>query len=479
MRPMAAQVVDPFGLEGSILEGRYEVHGAVARGGFGVVYRGRDIGLGAELAIKVLCLPPTLGPEERAILCQNFQQEARTTALLKHPAIVRAAGFGVSRMPNGQELPWMAMEWIDGGTLADALRARDRPMAPAEALALLRPVIDALASAHDQEPPVAHRDVKPANILVEEARGRSSRGLVGARLLDFGIAKSLEPDERAGSGETHTRALFAAFSLPYAAPEQKSGMRTGPWTDVHAVGLVLTQMLTSCAPYGEGTPMDVELRVLSHERPTPARFGVDVGGWEPVLAKAVARQPAERFQHAGELLDALEQALPTACHLPRNVPGATEPVRMEGARPSAPVGLPSMPPPPPDTFSAATSGVPPLTAPAGRRALGLAAGAIVVVGLAVLAGQALRSVRTLRATTAAFVAPPRSAAPRVEAPPRPPAVVTTAAPMPSAVAAAPTPEAVAPTRRQASPSRQRAPRVHRGRSERQGPTHGSDGFEGM
>ncbi len=471
MRGMALPVVDPFGLEGSVLEGRYEVHRAVACGGFGVVYQGRDVGLDDALAIKVLCLPPALEVDVREIHLDTFRQEARTTAQLKHPAIVRAAGFGVSRMPNGQELPWIAMEWIDGRTLADVLRARGRPMAPTEALALLRPVIDALVFAHDQEPPVAHRDVKPANILVEAVRGRSARGVVGARLVDFGIAKALEPDERAGTGNTRTQGLFSTFSLPYAAPEQKAGMKTGPWTDVHAVGLLLTEMLTGSTPYPGDNPMDVELRVLSRERPTPARFGVDVGAWEPVLAKAVARQPAERFQTAGELLDALEQALPMACHLPRNVPGATEPAWGQSSRPSTP-------PMAPDTLSAATGRPPQTTAPANRKTWVLGFGAVGVVALAVLAGQVLRSIRTPSAPTAAVAAASRPT-PLVVAPPSAAPVAAPTPPRPATTAATPPPEVAASARAAAPLPEPRAQRPRLRRNVGRRPTRSSDGFEGM
>jgi serine/threonine-protein kinase len=101
----------------------------------------------------------------------------------------------------------------------------------------LRPVFQALAFAHERR--VAHRDVKPANMMIA--------GAAGARLLDFGVAKLMNPEDVVGSGETSTRALVTGFSPRYASPEQQADRRTGPWTDVHALGLILTEMLSGGA----------------------------------------------------------------------------------------------------------------------------------------------------------------------------------------------------------------------------------------
>jgi serine/threonine-protein kinase len=189
-------------------------------------------------------------------------------------------------------------------------------MPPAEALAILRPVFQALGFAHEQR--VTHRDVKPSNIMLTPERGGARSGLVHTRLLDFGIAKEMAPDETVGTGETSTHALVSAFSLPYASPEQKAGMKTGPWTDVHALGLILTEMLTGQPPYPGVDRIEIEQRVMSSTRPTPALFGVDVGPWEPVLAKAVALRSPDRFRDAGSLLAELEANLDAASRAATN-----------------------------------------------------------------------------------------------------------------------------------------------------------------
>ncbi len=298
---------DPFGLVGGTLDGKYDVERVVAEGGFGVVYRATHCGLRRPVAIKVLKTPSGLDPALRGPFLEKFAQEARLIADLDHPAIVRVIDFGVGPMPVGEVAPWMVLEWLDGTTLEDDMEARRsaRGRSPAEALALLRPVLEALAVAH--EAGIAHRDLKPANLMVV----RNRRGEPALRVLDFGIAKVMGDEEHAGaSGHTATQSRLQACSPPYAAPEQVSGTRTGPWTDVHALGLILTELLTDAPPYPGSDLTETYAAILSPTRPTPARVGVDVGPWEAVLCRAVAFRPTERFQSAGALLAALESSVP-------------------------------------------------------------------------------------------------------------------------------------------------------------------------
>lgn len=312
---------DLFGLVGTRLDGKYDVVETVAEGGFGVVYRGMHATLDRPVAIKVLKAPEHLQGNLRRAFLECFAQEARTIARLEHPAIVKVLDFGASPMPRGDTAPWMVLEWLTGETLEAHLHARRGAggRTPTEVLALLRPIFEALANAHEEN--VAHRDIKPANVMVARAsrpntgRGTGSRrGEPFLRILDFGIAKVMSPDEAMGTGMTRTRGALVTFSLPYAAPEQVSGMRTGPWTDVHALGLLVTELLTDRAPYRGDELMDLHLDVLSPARPTPAKFGFDVGAWEPVLQRAAALRPGDRYQDAGEFLYALEDSLPAATH---------------------------------------------------------------------------------------------------------------------------------------------------------------------
>mgnify|MGYP000945119651 CR=1 FL=1 len=307
---MGAAVEDPFGLAGTTLERRFAIDRVVARGGFGVVYQGRHITLKKPVAIKVLFMPEGMSLREKQVFLEGFEREAQTIAQLEHPAIVRAYDFGISRPPGRRELPWLALEWIDGESLAQRFeRLGASPMKPAEALAMLRPVFQGLTFAHAKH--IAHRDIKPANIMLFEGGDAAQAGLVTTRLLDFGIAKVMNPDEAVGTGSTRTMAAFSAFSTPYAAPEQKGALKTGPWTDVHALGLILTQTLTGRAPYPGDDPVTVELNIMAAVRPTPALHGVDVGPWEPVLARAVALHAPDRGARVEQVArrDAREDAL--------------------------------------------------------------------------------------------------------------------------------------------------------------------------
>ena len=426
--------MDEFGLVGQRVEERYDIERVVAAGGFGTVYFGRHRALRTAVAIKVLRIPKDLTEAERRDFAQRFLAEAQTLAQLQHPAVVRASDFGVSPMPNGQTAPWMALEWVDGPTLKEVLDARrGEPMSAGEALALLRPVLEALATAHAEG--IAHRDIKPANIMLPRAAGA-----LPSRVLDFGIAKAMRPEETAeGSGETRTKSSMSAFSLKYAAPEQVGGLRTGPWSDVHALGLVLTEMLTGKEAYAGNDSMDLTVAVISPRRPTPAAFGVDVGPWEAVLARAVAFKPADRFRHAGELLAALEAGLsarPPAVANHARTPTMPGP---GGAFPAGPVA-PAPHAPVQDSLASYTREADTTVAPRRSRA-GKVVAAVAVVGLALAAG----TVAVLSSSdpppqargAVAPAPPPVPPAPRVA--PSAPAVIARPAPQPAQAVAQPAP----------------------------------------
>ena len=290
-------------LTGEVLLDRYAVGAPVARGGFATVYRGRHLELDVPVALKVL--RPREGEGPAGPWLALFRQEARVLAALNHPAIVRVYDAGVVERA-GEARAWMALEWLDGVTLDHDLQTRrGRGRSPRETLDLLRPAFEALAFAHDAG--VAHRDVKPSNVMLLN----SARGAAALRVIDFGIAK---PDDARGpaSGATATEASLVAFSAAYAAPEQVTRTRSGPWTDVHALGLLVTEVLTGERPYGVAQGASVVEAILRNERPTPSRIGVDAGPWEAVLARAMARLPSDRPQSAGALLAELSSCVEEA-----------------------------------------------------------------------------------------------------------------------------------------------------------------------
>lgn len=279
----------------------------VAEGGFGRVYRGHHLTLDRPVAIKLLKVPEEYSEGMRAIFVERFAQEARIIASLDHPAVVRALDFGVTRDAQGRETPYMILDWIDGQTLHRAIGARretGRPFDRDETLQLLTPVLEALALAHGRG--IAHRDITPGNLMLVDTPAGPA-----LRLLDFGIAKVVDdtrPSQPEARDESHTHTALLAFSPRWAAPEQAARGRTGPWTDVHALGLVCTSMLTGERAY-RGSNEALFQEIFSERRPTPASFGVDVGTWEPVLARAVALRPESRQPDAPTLLRELQDAL--------------------------------------------------------------------------------------------------------------------------------------------------------------------------
>jgi len=319
---------DPLDLAGRLLERKYRVDRVVAEGGFGVVYAGHHLGLDRPIAIKVLRHAHRGDPDAWSDALAQFLLEARTLARLRNPRVVTVYDAGVLvNDANPAGVPWHVLEWIEGETLAEDLARRrgQGGRAPGECMALLRGVMEAIADAHQNG--IAHRDLKPSNIMLEQ-----TRGLVVPRVLDFGIAKIMAGDEVAATGRTATAAQHEAFSPAYAAPEQVSRMRTGPWTDVHALGLLLTELLTDREPYPRGDPNDLYRAVFDETRPTPAMHGVDVGAWEPVIGRALAIKPHERHATAGALLAALESALDVNAAAPPS--GAAMRPRAAGVRSS-------------------------------------------------------------------------------------------------------------------------------------------------
>lgn len=289
------------------LDARIRIDRFVAEGGFGRVYKGHHRTLDRDVAIKVLKVPAEYGDVARAMFCERFAQEARIIARLDHPAVVRVLDFGVAAMPDGEAAPYMILDWLDGVTLKDLIAARHREGGAFdrdETLRLLTPVMEAVAMAHAQG--IVHRDITPGNLmLVETAAGPS------LRLLDFGIAKVMEEGHGGRADEpedTQTHTALLAFSPRWAAPEQAGRGRTGPWTDVHALGLLCTAMLTGQRPY-RGTREALFREIFSEPRPTPAAFGVDVGAWEPVLSRALSLRTEARQPDAGALLRELQDAV--------------------------------------------------------------------------------------------------------------------------------------------------------------------------
>jgi serine/threonine-protein kinase len=277
---------------GSVVSRRYRIDEQVGAGGFATVYRARHLQLDTDVALKVLRLGTDPTRREREL--ERFLDEARILARLRHQSIVAVMDAGVEATPDGGGTPWMVLEWCDGRTLASELASRGgTPMLPLDAWEILRPIAQAVGVAHAAG--VVHRDLKPANVmLVDTPAG------VQPRVLDFGIAKVFE---RAPDPSIATQGTLLGSSA-YAAPEQMVGSATGPFTDIHALGLLYVEMVSGKSPY-DGTGYGA----VSMERPTPLALGVDVGNVEPVIARATALEPGQRWQDTRAFVSAMDAAV--------------------------------------------------------------------------------------------------------------------------------------------------------------------------
>jgi len=282
-----------------VLAGRYRVDAAIGRGGFATVYRGHHLRLDSPVAIKVLRFADDSPAEARALVARRFDEECRVLTRLRHEHIVRTLDQGLTEADAPEDArPYLVTELCSDGTLETLLKpARGKGFAISIAWPLMKAILEGLAYAHAQG--VAHRDLKPQNLML----ARDTNGRFTPRLIDFGIAKLFDADDRPGSGATASQ-VPSVCTPNYAAPEQCVGARTGPWTDVHAVGLIFVEMLTGNSAYPHGDLRDTVMAAIAPERPTPKRIGVDVGAFEPILLKALALRPMDRYRDAGELLDA-------------------------------------------------------------------------------------------------------------------------------------------------------------------------------
>jgi tRNA A-37 threonylcarbamoyl transferase component Bud32 len=301
-----ATLGDPLALVGTIFERKYRVDRLVAQGGFGLVYRGVHLDLGTPVALKLLRPELRTDRTDWEDLIHRFREEALALTRLRRSSVVAVLDSGITFLESeAVHLPWIALEWLDGETLREHLARRRGAggRSPAECLALLRPAIEAIADAHDLG--IVHRDIKPSNILLVP----TPQGLT-PRVLDFGIAKMMAPEAATtSSGDTQTDSPMRAFTAQSAAPEQLSGARTGPWTDVYAIALLLTEMLVDQPPITAEDTHERHREAFAATRPTPKRFGVDAGGWEKVLERALAVRPNERPPNARALLAELEGSL--------------------------------------------------------------------------------------------------------------------------------------------------------------------------
>jgi eukaryotic-like serine/threonine-protein kinase len=278
-------------LSGSALDDRYELLAVIGEGAFGRVYEGRDRRLERPVAVKVI--KPWWAEDPAWVT--DFERETRLLARISDPGIVQI--YDVGHAPEGR---YYVSELVSGENLAQRLRRG--PIAPWQAAGIAAQLCRALAGAHAQR--IVHRDVKPPNILL------SSSGQV--KVGDFGVAGLAEGSSGAGS-----QTIVGTPS--YMAPEQSRGRPVSPATDVYSAGVVLYEMVAGEQPFVAGSAVELALRHLQ-DPPPPLPASVP----EPlrqIIARALAKDPSQRYADGGEMADALVDASRRASERARQRPG--------------------------------------------------------------------------------------------------------------------------------------------------------------
>jgi serine/threonine-protein kinase len=302
----------------------YRLEARIGAGGMAVVFRAVDQRLGRTVALKVLA-PGLAGDGE---FRERFVRESRAAATVDHPHIIPVYGAG-----EADGILFLAMRYVPGGDLRSVLH-REGPLPPERAAFLLSPVASALDAAHGAG--LVHRDVKPANILVDRSPGRPDHPY----LSDFGLAKGAVGGAGSASEAGLTGTGQFLGTADYAAPEQISGGRSPVQTDQYALACVAFTMLTGELPFARDAPMAVLWAHLSAPPPSVTARRPDLSpAVDHVLGRGLAKDPAARYPSCGAFADALRAALGAS---PYSVPVPGVPV------PSVPGGpVPGVPAPAP------------------------------------------------------------------------------------------------------------------------------------
>lgn len=283
-------VDDP--LVGQTLAEKYLIEQLIKRGGMGAVYRGKHVMMDKTVAIKVL--RPSLAGDDDVVA--RFSREAKAASRISHPHAVSVTDFGEAE--NG--VVFLVMEYLDGRTLKEIIKS-EGPMPLGRAVEIIRQVCGALDAAHKQG--VVHRDLKSDNIMLSQTNGGD-----WAKVLDFGIAKIQQPE---GVRDNDITAANLVLGTPqYMSPEQCS--QTSPIdarSDVYSLGVIVYEMLAGRVPFTGESPTVIMMKQVQDPPPSILDARPDLpASVDKLIERALAKQPVDRFQTAGELSEALTQA---------------------------------------------------------------------------------------------------------------------------------------------------------------------------
>ncbi|MFW5686727.1 MAG: Stk1 family PASTA domain-containing Ser/Thr kinase, partial [Halanaerobium sp.] len=262
-------------MQGKILNNRYKIIDEIGRGGMAIVYSARDTLLERRVALKML--RPEYKSDDEFI--DKFRQEARAVARLSHPNVVSIYDIVVD-----EERIYLVMEIVEGKTLKDIIKEKNK-LSIAESLEITRQIAAALSVAHSNQ--IVHCDIKPHNIIINSEHE--------VKVTDFGIA-------RAVSSSTVRVTETVVGSAHYFSPEQAKGGEIKAYSDIYSLGVVLYEMTTGELPFHGDSPISVALKHIQQEPVEPSKINSDIPEEvNNLIMKAIAKDPAERFQDAYEM----------------------------------------------------------------------------------------------------------------------------------------------------------------------------------
>ncbi len=282
---------------GAVLDERYELTDEIARGGFGRVYRARQMNIDRDVAIKML--PPKF--MDLPDLVRRFEREARLASRLSHPNTITVHDYG----QHGDYL-FLVMELLEGEDLADVLARKER-LSLDRIARIARQVLKSLNEAHQHS--IVHRDLKPENIFLTEISGEQDF----VKVVDFGIAKLAMPEmTREGDRESHRSLTVEGNTVgtpTYMSPEQAAGSEIDARSDLYALGVILYEMAAGRPPFDHDDAAKLMRKHIFEPVPAFDDERLQESWLEAVVERALEKEKKDRFQDATEFLEAIDYAI--------------------------------------------------------------------------------------------------------------------------------------------------------------------------